>query len=198
MPSLGNSFVVRPKPHRVATRTSLHLGMGKGSWLKRRNQDETAVKLSGRNHFVALAVIAVVAGVSLLGGWLRSQHSKRSRRITGSLTALGPIDFALESMPGKAISPVCGCYRVKDSKEWRGITFAVRSIQIVRREHAHTPATEEKTPYMISAANPEPAHWESGELFFAAELLTFESQSEYPWPTFDPAGVPRGQDPAGW
>src|ERR1043165_7737981 len=100
-----------------------------------------------RNTLIGLGFVAAVVTGSLLAGLLLRGGSSHPARISGSLTALGSVDLALESSPGKAISPVCGCYRVKDSKDWRGITFASRSVQISRRDRPNAPVHQESTPY---------------------------------------------------
>jgi hypothetical protein len=114
-------------------------------------------------------------------------------RVTGTLTSLGPVDFTLDAAPGVAVSPVCGCKKIRHRKDWGGVTFAARSVQISRESE------RQEGTYVITAANPEYAHWNPGDLFFSAEILNFERTHEPgSRARFDAAAVPRGAEQPGW
>ncbi len=143
-----------------------------------------------RSLWAGCAVLAVI-GISAAAALVFTGGGSAPSKVTGALTVLGPVDISIDSTPGKAISPVCGCYKVPHDKEWRGVSFATRSLRISGH---HLPAG-----YYISAAAPEPASWESGRLFFSAQLLTFESLRPLKSrPVFDAHELLTERAPHGW
>jgi hypothetical protein len=150
-----------------------------------------ALKVSG-GHLRAATLICFAGAVSfLLAGYLAKDDGQE--RVTASLTALGPVDFVLDAAPGTAVSPVCGCFKIKHRKDWRGVTFAAREVQ-VSRDTGDLDST-----YVITAANPEPATWEPGDFYFRSELLTFErSIGGFSRARFNSKAIVGGSSPVGW
>ncbi|MFT3864077.1 MAG: hypothetical protein QM729_07385 [Solirubrobacterales bacterium] len=140
--------------------------------------------------WAGVAVLAIPAVSAAIGLFFSGGGSAPSR-LTGAVTVLGPVDVSIDSTPGRAISPVCGCYKVPHDKEWRGVSFATRSLRISGH---HIPAG-----YYVSAATPEPARWQAGRLFFSAQLLTFESlRPMKSRPVFDAHELLTKRAPRGW
>jgi hypothetical protein len=144
-----------------------------------------------RGHLRAISIVFFVLAVGVFVGALVAH--KGSERVTGSITHLGPVDFTLSAAPGQATSPVCGCFKIRHRKDWRGVTFATRTAEISRSIHGRG------STYSIFAANPEPADWAPGRLFFSSELLAFEHPGyAINQPRFNPATIKSGGVPKGW
>jgi hypothetical protein len=114
-------------------------------------------------------------------------------RVNGSLTHLGSTEFTLDSAPGEATSPVCGCYKIRHRRDWRGVTFASRKVEISRQIGGRS------STYEITASSPEAATWAPGELYFPAELITLRHVDGGGLaPRFSPGALVAGKAPAGW
>lgn len=143
-----------------------------------------------RGHTAAagLTLLVIAAGVAV-GSFLADDTEPD--RVTGSLTQLGPLGLTLDAAPGEAVSPVCGCYKIPHRKDWRGISFASRTVELSR-------LTGEQSTYQIAAATPGPATWEPGYLHFAAEFVVLRHTGRPGRPPFNPAGLLAGGTPSGW
>jgi len=152
---------------------------------------ETALKVT-RGHLIAGGIVSLLLAITVgaVGMFAKDGGPKR---ITASISNLGPVDLSLSAAPGQATSPVCGCFKIHHRKDWRGITFASRTAEISRSIHGRA------STYAIFASNPEPASWEPGSLYFPSELLAFEHPGYgIGQPPFDPEPIKDGGVPKGW
>lgn len=71
----------------------------------------------------------------------------------GYLTQFGDVELQYNTHQGEGISPLCGCLAEKSADEWRGITFAARSVKISRT------GEQPDTGYYLSCPLPERTSW---------------------------------------
>jgi hypothetical protein len=143
-----------------------------------------------RDHTFAVAVVLLVLAAGAgVGSFLAPGGGPE--RVTGSISRLGPIEFTLDSAPGEATSPVCGCFKIGHRKDWRGVSFAARKVELSRQIDGR------RSTYQVFAAAPEAADWVPSYLLFGTEFLVL-SHHRGSGGRFNPSSLAHGRIPSGW